>query len=326
MLFNPPKKKAEGTAHSKIILLGEHSVVYGKPAIALPFTSLKVTATVDTTDSSNLLIDSETFLGTIDEIPKKMRGIAACIKETLKNLGKDEKGLRISLHSSIPIGRGLGSSAALAIAIVRGLYTYFDQKLDRKQLMRLVNIAETYAHGNPSGIDMMAASSEHPVWFQKGKETLPVSIGAPFYLIVADTGRIGDTKSAVDSIKLNYEREPEATRNSINLLEDYTIRARDALNEGNIVLLGELLNLAQIELDKLGVSDEGINNLVNLAQKAGALGVKLTGGGKGGCIIALASNANQVKEISNILLKEGARNTWYVKVAESKKAITSQIQ
>ena len=183
--------------------------------------------------------------------------------------------------------------------------------------MRLVHIAETYAHGNPSGIDMEAASSANPIWFQKGKETETVKLGATFYLIVADTGQIGDTKAAVESIRNKYEEDPEKTESSLRLLEEYTYQVRDALLNGDIPLVGTLLNLAQEELAKLGVSNETIEHLVREARKAGAYGAKLTGGGRGGCIIALTDTLQKAKELSQILLQKGAHNTWYVRVSEN---------
>lgn len=318
------RKKAIGKAHSKLILIGEHAVVYGKPAIALPFPTLTVTCAIEEVDTG-IYLESNLYKGPIDQIPERLKGLTACIYKTLQEIDKPNDGLLIKLESLIPIGRGLGSSAAIAVAIVRSLYQFFNIDLSDEKLRELVNVAETYAHGNPSGIDMEAVCHDAPIWFERGKGINSVTIQSPFYIVVADTGHAGDTRSAVESIKEKLDKNPLHTNQSIDRIGQYTYDARNALLQGNLVQLGEVLNLAQIELDKLGVSDEGINQLVNVAKSAGALGAKLTGGGRGGCIIALAKNNAQAKEICENLNQNGAKSTWFFKVEETQsfQSITS---
>ncbi|MBO1911581.1 mevalonate kinase, partial [Microvirga sp. 3-52] len=186
-----PRKTAVGTAHSKLILIGEHAVVYGKPAIALPFPAIEARATIEELNNyKTILFESPYYSGHYDEIPDRMEGISVCITETLKYLKQKPEGLRISLESTIPLGRGLGSSAAIAISIVRGLFNYYRQALHDEKLTELVHLAETYAHGNPSGIDAAASSNDHPIWFERGNPITSLEIGYSFYLVVADTGRI----------------------------------------------------------------------------------------------------------------------------------------
>jgi mevalonate kinase len=298
-----------GSAHGKLILAGEHAVVYGKPAIALPFPLLEVVATVEKI-SDQITISCDYFVGPIVQLPKKMQGIASCIKQSLKILNKPQYGLFIRIHSSIPIGRGLGSSAAIAMAIVKSIFSYFGQKVEQRILMSLVHMAETVAHGNPSGIDMAAVFSDYPIWFQKGKKPESIHVGEPLFAVVADTGRFGDTHKAVASVKKAYTDDLEETRKSINHLGEITVEARKALSKGDMKMLGKLLDFAQTELVSLGVSDDGINRLVVVARKAGALGAKLTGGGRGGCILALAKSKTHAQIIANTLHAKGATNTW----------------
>lgn len=313
-MINPPKlNQGIGIAHSKVILLGEHAVVHGKPAIALPFPSLKATVTVKEW-TNGFLINGMGYSGPIEKIPPKMEGLAECVFATLQALEQKPKGLYLDIHSEIPIGRGLGSSAAIAIAIVRSLFNFYKCDLDYDQLMQLVTIAERVAHGNPSGIDMKAASSDTPIWFQKNKPVDKVEMNSSFYLIVADSGRIGETREAVESIIEKLNSHPIETQASIDSIEKFTLQAKKALAEGDLILLGNLLSSTHIELDKLGVSDEGLNRLVDTAKRAGALGAKLTGGGRGGCIIAMASHLSQVQKICQALIKNGAEDTWFYKV------------
>lgn len=308
MITSKPKTAA-GYAHSKLILVGEHAVVYGKPAIAIPF-PLKVKSTVER-KSGEIMLSSVFYVGTINRLPEKMKGIAACIEAALNYMNKPLNGLLIRLRSSIPLGRGLGSSAAIATAIVKSLFSFYGREASQKELMAFVEIAEIYAHGNPSGIDMAAVSSESPIFFKNGEKLTPIKFGSPFHFVVADSGRIGDTHTAVKKVRENLCLEPKKIQSVLDRIERIAFEAKAFIHEGNSSLLGQLLNSNQSELIKLGVSDPGLNRLVEAARCAGSLGAKLTGGGLGGCVIALASNRQQAKVISDVLMKEGANKTWY---------------
>ncbi|WP_312096112.1 mevalonate kinase [Niallia sp.] len=315
-MLETPQKVAVGRAHSKLILIGEHSVVYGKPAIAFPFKQIEVKVTVKNIEGNAIQIESPFYKGPIELIPEKMEGIGDCVIQTLKVLEKRSSGLHIQITSSIPIGRGLGSSAAIAIALVRGLFAFFNQELSDSQLMPLVERAEKFAHGTPSGIDMIAASSANPIWFQKQQEVESVKIGAPFHFVVADSGRIGDTYSAVKSIRDKYEMKPEKIEESITLLGQLAKEVRLALAAGDSKKVGDKLNQAHQQLDLLGVSDQGLDDLVNAARTAGALGAKLTGGGRGGCILALVENEKLGKKVADALVQAGAAQTWQFTIAK----------
>lgn len=315
-MLETPQKVAVGRAHSKLILIGEHSVVYGQPAIAFPFKQIEVKVTVKNIDGNIIQMESPFYEGPLDQIPEKMEGIGDCVIQTLKVLEKRSSGLHIQITSSIPIGRGLGSSAAIAIALVRGLFAFFTQKLSDSQLMTLVERAEKFAHGTPSGIDMMAASSTNPIWFQKQQVVESVKIGAPFHLVVADSGRVGDTYSAVKSIRDKYEMKPEKIEESITLLGKWTEEVRLGLAVGDYQKVGEKLNQAQQHLALLGVSDEGLDHLVDTARAAGAIGAKLTGGGRGGCILALVENEQLGEKVAAALMQAGAAKTWQYTIAK----------
>jgi mevalonate kinase len=307
-------KTTVSDAHSKIILIGEHAVVYGKPAIAIPF-PLKVRSSIVKTFGP-ITFESDLYSGSVHRVPEKLKGIAECIKETLQYLKQPSEGLHISLNSSIPLGRGLGSSAAIAVALVRSLFSFYEKKLSQRELFYFVEVAETYAHGKPSGIDMTAVLSEGPIWFQKGEKTETLVTGRPMYMVVADTGRIGDTRTAVRKVRKKYLLEPEEVQRLLKEIEKIAEAAKGALVEGNLTLLGALMNSNQQELMTLGVSDEDLNLLIEAANNAGALGAKMTGGGLGGCMIALAASLEQAQLISKILLKAGAATSWYFSTEE----------
>jgi mevalonate kinase len=163
---------------------------------------------------------------------------------------------------------------------------------------------------------MAAESSECPIWFQKERETVPLKVGGPLYIVVADTGRIGDTHAAVGNVKKRYLLESEKVQNSLDEIERIAKAAKEALLDGDMYLLGDLLNRNQEELITLGVSDDGLNGLIKNARNAGALGAKLTGGGLGGCMMALAGSLEQAKVIADELMKSGAAKCWYFSTEE----------
>ncbi len=307
-------KTAVGEAHSKLILVGEHAVVYGKPAIAVPF-PLKARSFVQQAEGP-VIIQSEIYCGSTLSLPANREGIAACIEETLLYLNKPFHGLTIKVSSEIPMGRGLGSSAAVAAAIVRSLFNFFGQELSQKVLFSLVHIAETKAHGKASGIDMSAVTSDVPIWFQKEKDTTPLSAKGDFYIVAADTGRIGDTRKAVENVREIYNLNKMKVQQTLDEIEKIAEAAREALMSGDKHLIGELLTRNHEQLIKLGVSDEGLDHLVKTATNAGAFGAKLTGGGLGGCIIALADSMEKASFLAKELSYAGACKSWYFRVEE----------
>jgi mevalonate kinase len=158
---------------------------------------------------------------------------------------------------------------------------------------------------------MAAESSSYPIWFQKGKDVVPLVTGGPLYLVVGDTGRIGDTHKAVANVRERYLLNPEKMQESLNHIEKIATEAKAALMNGDMYLLGKLLDRNQEELINLGVSDDGLNILIEAARKSGALGAKLTGGGLGGCMLALAPSLDKAEIIADELMRSGASKSWY---------------
>lgn len=307
--LNIPEKIAVGVAHSKVILIGEHAVVHGQPAIAIPFPLVGVESTVEYV-AGKIQIHSAFYTGPIDSAPSSLSGIVACVKETLGYLGLPCRDLLIQIESSIPPGKGLGSSASVAIAVIKSLFHYADKEYSKELILKLANIAEKHAHGSPSGIDSLTITSDYPVWYEKD---LPVDYIKPqedLYFVVADTGRMADTRSAIESIAALLKSAPKRFHAKLDRLGEITFQAKDALEKASKQVLGQLLNEAQKELEALGVSDAGLNRLIYFALQEGALGAKLTGGGNGGCIIALAENELHSQQLTEKLLRFGAHAVW----------------
>lgn len=300
---------AIGEAHSKLILLGEHAVVYGQPAIAIPF-PLKIRAQVKRS-IGEITISSLLYTGTIEGIPSEMNGISECIKNALMHLNKPLRDLHITINSEIPLGRGLGSSAAVATAIVRGIFLFFNMEITKEELFALVEISESHAHGKPSGIDMMAVASDSPIYFRRLEGACSFKAPNPLFMVVADSGKIGETRRAVEKVKQNQIADSERIDAVVNRIGDITEKARETIVRGDLRNLGTLLHKNHEELKTLGVSDEILDRMVDTAMNAGAIGAKLTGGGMGGCMVALANSMVDGAHISQELLKGGATSSWY---------------
>lgn len=300
---------ATGVAHSKVILVGEHAVVHGQPAIAIPFPLVGVESVIEHVNGE-IYLDSELYKGPLDLAPKALSGIAKTIYQTLKVLNLPGRNMLIRISSSIPPGKGLGSSASVAIAIVKSLFAYSNTTFTNEQLLELANISETYAHGAPSGIDSLTITSSSPIWYRKNAPIEYIAPKGEFYFVVADTGQMADTKTAVSTVKQLLKLAPKKVYSQIERIGDITYQAREALEKSGKHLLGRLLDEAQKELESIGVSNTSLNRLIRFAKQEGALGAKLTGGGNGGCIIALAQNEMHAKQLGEKLKQIGAAAVW----------------
>ncbi|GAA0594225.1 mevalonate kinase [Virgibacillus siamensis] len=303
------EQTAIGIAHSKLILIGEHAVVHGQPAIAIPFPLVGVESIVDYVPGP-VQINSTFYTGPIESAPESLEGVVTCIKETTSHMQLPCEDFMIRIKSSIPPGKGLGSSASVAIAVVKSLFAFFGEKYTEQNLLDLSNISETYAHGVPSGIDTLTITSGSPVWYEKDEPINFITPEGDFHFIVADSGRVGDTRSAVESVASLLKSAPRRIQHKLDRIGEITHRARNALETASKHLLGQMLNEAQRELEALGVSDAGLNRLIYFARQEGALGAKLTGGGNGGCIIALARNEVHSRQLAEKLRKFGANAVW----------------
>ncbi|WP_426349044.1 mevalonate kinase [Alloiococcus sp. CFN-8] len=308
-------KSAVGEAHSKLILVGEHAVVYGKPAIAIPF-PLKITVVVEE-KQGDAEVESFVYSGNVKEMPYEMNGIMECIKKTFNLLRKPLRDIKIRIDSDIPLGRGLGSSAAAATAVVRGIFSFFNRKLSHEELFYLVGLSETYAHGKPSGIDMTAVASDMPIYFKNPEGGQVFKAIKPFHIVVADSGLIGDTRKAVENVRSLYNNDKEKISNIIDKIGAIVDRIKICMMNGDIQAIGRLFDENHELLRGLGVSNNSIDSLVNEARSLGALGAKLTGGGLGGCIFALAESLDVAKKISKGLIAAGAVKSWCFSTKEN---------
>ncbi|WP_314061915.1 mevalonate kinase [uncultured Vagococcus sp.] len=298
-----------GYANGKIILMGEHSVVYGEPSIAIPFPATQIKTTVQASEGETA-IDCVFYKGLLNDMPELLESLKAVIKVSLERLGQTDT-LSLTIDSTIPAERGMGSSAAVAVATTRGIYDYFQQPLAHSELLEIVDISEKIAHGNPSGLDALMTSSSTPYYYIKGQPVTPIDLHLTAVLVVADTGKTGQTKEAVANVGEKVRSKSGAIyQRKIKDLGQLAKASKDYLSQNQPEKLGLAMNQAQNLLSELGVSSLELDALVVSALSHNALGAKLTGGGRGGCMIALARDLNDAQVIASALKAAGAKATW----------------
>lgn len=304
-----------GRAHAKTIVLGEHAVVYGAPALALPVPQLAVTASAgwsartpgDSGDVS-LTMTGSASRPVATQASDWLQRLTAEFRATMDVT--DDVHLDVILDCAIPPGRGLGSSAACARAVVFALADLFDREVTPQTAFDLVQTAENVAHGRASGVDATAVGASGPLLFQQGHaEELP--IGCEGLFIVADSGEVGRTKDAVGLLREGFQRHPGAQERFVGRATELTDASRHALADGEPERLGSHMTEYHELLRDGGLSTDRIDALVEGALGAGSLGAKITGGGMGGCVLAL-TRSEQASAVTRRLHEAGAVQTWVV--------------
>lgn len=301
-----------GRAQGKTILIGEHSVVHGAPAIAVPLYDLGVEATIDTAEPH--FLDTDIYTGPITQAPERLNPTIAALRHATAHFAIDISHIRLRVRSTIPYERGLGSSAAVATAVTRACASFVNKTVASEELFELVQAAERVAHGTPSGLDSRTVVASSALRFQRGIVT-PLEVSRAFTLVIADTGKRGRTSQAVTHVREQLERDPARVRSVISDLSALTEQVQIALREGKTAELGSCLNEAHTALSCLGVSAPELDVLVETARKAGAVGAKMTGGGMGGCTIALAPTPGTAHGIAKRLRDVGASRAWISSLA-----------
>ncbi|MCX4783566.1 mevalonate kinase [Streptomyces sp. NBC_01264] len=325
-----------GRAHAKAILLGEHAVVYGAPALAIPVPQLAVTATARRLRCSDEGADRVSF-ALADPGTGAVTPLAAddlrCLLPNFKAMTGIGGHLCVDvvIDCSIPQGRGLGSSAACARAAVLALADLFDRRLDAREVFDLVQASEKVAHGRSSGIDALATGATSPLLFRSGTaRELPVPMpghdperadghagGGGSYafdglFVLADSGVSGSTKEAVELLWRKFERSARTQADFILEASRLTRAAARDLAHGRTADFGARMTENHKLLHELGLSADRIERLVDAALAAGGLGAKISGGGLGGCVIALAAEPRQAEATVRSLHEAGAVRTWVV--------------
>jgi mevalonate kinase len=273
---------AHGRAGGKVILLGEHAVVYGRPALASGI-PIGIDATVDAGDGPRLL----------SEVPAGERG-DRLVAEAAELVGLAPSRVVVRVRSAIPAGRGLGSSAALSVAVLRAMAAAAGRSLDVATTLAQGRALERIFHGTPSGVDPAAAALGTCIRFVRGEPptVTPVRVGRPLSIVIAWGDDARSTGAAVGGLRERWEADRATYERHFDdvarVVEDGVL----AVEYGDVAALGKAFERNQALLATLGVSSPAIETRIAAAKAAGALGAKLTGGGAGGAIIAVAHDAD----------------------------------
>ena len=298
-------KRGIGKSHSKIILIGEHSVVYGYPAIAIPLKKIEIECAIEEAKSNFFYDETDT--------------LSVAIFTALKYLKKENVKIKYKITSQIPQKRGMGSSAAVSIAAIRAIFNYFRENLEDELLEKLVNTAEIVAHKTPSGLDAKTCLSDKAIRFVKNKGFSYINLNLDAYLVIADTGIYGNTGEAIQKVK-NLGSKAGLSLKKLGRLTDEMTRILTGNIENKeekikkISKIGEIMTAANTELGKLNITIEKTELFVKTAIENGAAGAKISGGGLGGCVIALAENLEIMEKVKDGFTKCGAENIWVEKI------------
>ncbi len=303
------------SAPGKVILCGEHSVVYGYPAIAVPVSGLRARATISAAPSgSGLRIVAADLNETVQvKTALPTHPLAAIARGVLAHLALPEPDATLTLRSEVPIAAGLGSGTTVSVAVARALAAHLGQELDTETVSALAYEVEKIHHGTPSGIDNTVVAYERPVYFVKGQPPTPFTIHTPFHLLIANSGIPSATRHTVAAVRQRWEANRATYEAYFKRMGDIADAAREHIEAGQIKHLAPLLDENHALLRDIGVSLPVLDQLVSAAREAGAWGAKLTGGGGGGNVIALVPPAH-IETVTAALRQAGATQVWHTEV------------
>ncbi|MBP2057077.1 mevalonate kinase [Lactobacillus colini] len=300
-------KKISITTHGKVILIGEHSVVYGKDALALPIKGLNIITTIEKSPTAESIMITNHYQGPYLQSPSEYDGLKY-VFNTLNSLAKNSEPLQVTYTGEIPMERGLGSSAVVALGTTKALNNYFNLMLPEEKIMEITNHAEMINHGKASGLDAATVNSDYVVFFNKKIGPHPISKKLGATLLIMDTGELGNTKRAVKLVRDKIESNPNEAK-KIERLGVLATKTKDLWGKQDVSAIGQIFNEAEEILASFGIATKRIEEISKIAQVNGALGTKLSGGGLGGIVIALCNDKYTAEKIAQ-KAKDNFSNYW----------------
>lgn len=309
--YNPHHHKY--FACGKAIITGEHAVIYGAKAVGMPLKGLGITmkASICEKDGSH-----EEFLINDKKVPEILNSI---IKDCYTVLGLEPQKICIRGHSSLLLGAGIGSSAALNVSLVKTIADLHNKKLTTAEIATFANQLEKKFHGNPSGLDTHIISYNQPVSYIKGEEPKPLSIVPPedenktptlWPFLLIDSKTRASTKDLVEKAKPYFTSEDGSLH--IQQFNETSEQAIEALLDGNVKKLARAMNNAGHLLYKAGVVTKELASIIEDSKKLGALAAKSTGAGGGGCVLALLDPMHYKNQIIKISEHFSSENIYEV--------------
>jgi mevalonate kinase len=308
-------------APGKVILFGEHAVVYGRPAIAVPVTGVRARAVVSADPRSiacqvRIQAPDINLEANLDKLPAS-HPLAAALRAVLTalNLPRSPACL-IRVKSTIPVASGLGSGAAVTVALIRAYSAFLGKPLPDDKVNALAFEIEKLHHGTPSGIDNTVITYAMPVYFQRkpsGPTIEIFNVPQPFQIVIGDTGVRSPTAVSVRDVRNAWQAQTEDFERLFDQIGSVSENARKIIEAGRPSQLGSLMDENQALLVQMGVSSPALDRLILAARSAGALGAKLSGGGRGGNMIALVNDTN-AEVVMQALKDAGAARTLLTQV------------
>lgn len=310
------------SAPGKIILCGEHAVVYGQPAIALPVVQVQTKTTILAKPTSAggqvRIIAPSIELDTLLEELQPDHPLSAAISLVNQSLGvKSMPACEILIKTTIPIAAGLGSSASVTVSLVRALSQFLGHLLPDDTVNKIAYEVEKIHHGTPSGIDNTVVTYQTPVFFRKDNPIERLIIQNGFTLLIVDSGTSSATVKTVSEVRARRDQDPDKYEQLFKQIGEITLQVYQSLCFGDLTTDGELLTQNHQLLQKIGVSTPLLDDLVRTALRAGAAGAKLSGGGGGGNMIALVSS-DRIMPVSEALTAAGAKGIIVTGISSSR--------
>ena len=300
-------KKGHGIGFGKAILFNEHFVVYGIPSIVSAIGNYTVAKIEPANQPGFALADKRPATPKYKE--DKLEQQKESFELIFKKIGLDltKNGISITLEGNLYAASGIGASAASCVAVARALAEYFDITFTDDEINDIAFEGEKGYHGTPSGVDNTASTYGGLIWFQKGEKNIidRIELSSPVEIVIGNTGKVTDTKIAVDGVRQRKENNPKKYQEVFDRAENIAYLAKRAIHDGSLQDVGKLMNENHKLLQQIEVSSRELDFLVSVAREAGAFGAKLTGGGLGGNIIALTPGKDLQNKVATAIEKEG---------------------
>ena len=288
-------------APGKIILFGEHLVVYENTAI-LGAINKYATVRTEKTNTDNILISSSLGQSSIkkDEdvsnVEKKFRPFFYIAKQVIEK-NNFEKGITIKIESDIPIGAGLGSSSACCVAAAASILNLFNIT-DEKEVLELAINAEKTIFPNTSGADCTVSVSGGIIEYQKEKGFSKIETENEFNFIIIDSEQVHSTDKVVERVRKFKENNSDVFTELCSEEERLIAKALDSMKKNDLETIGKCMAQNQMFLEQIGVSNDELLSITKEIEKI-TFGAKITGAGDGGCIIALTQKDDDLSEYVN---------------------------
>jgi len=296
----------KGSGYGKVILFGEHFVVYGLPGIA---SAVGLTTDATAVKSGKMAVKDERK-GTEGYSDAKRAHQLESLERMFGAMGLNEKAFDIWLGGDLPVMSGIGASAASSVAIARAVSEEAGLDYDDDKINEIAYEMEKAFAGNPSGIDNTVATYGGLIWFEKnlaGGQNKIEKIRAPsaVEIVMGNSGVVADTKKMVEGVAERRKQHPEKYDAIFKKAEALAFKAREALEKGDIGAVGALMDENHKLLQEIEVSCKELDELVEIAKANGALGAKVTGGGGGGCMVALTPGKELQERVAQAMEGRG---------------------